>query len=69
VSHQIATSCYFSVAESEVESSRENEVIAYREGNGIADVSIANGTLPSQPRFDFRRQTYVEGEAILAQVA
>jgi hypothetical protein len=56
------------VAEREVESSRENEVIAYRERNGIADVSIADGTLPSQPRFDFRRQTYVEGEAILAQV-
>ena|ERR1700676_115876 len=57
------------MAESEVESSRENQVVAYCAGNGIADVTIAERTLPSQPRFDFCRQTYVEGEAILAQVA
>jgi hypothetical protein len=58
-----------SVAKSEVEPSRKNEVIAHRARNGIADVTIAERTLPSQPRIDFCRQTYIEGEAIFAEVA
>jgi hypothetical protein len=56
------------VVEGKVETRGKDEIVAHGAGDRIADITIADGRLPRQPRLDFRSQADIQRETIFPEM-